>query len=91
MQVAPLVSRWMERLLAGLPQPLTLAQYLVLRAAGEGAVLAAELARAAGVSLASASEHATVLRNAGLITSRREGRRVSHTITWLGQQLLAGG
>jgi DNA-binding transcriptional ArsR family regulator len=50
-----------------------------------------ELARSAGISLASASEHATILRNAGLITSRREGRRVSHTVTWLGQQLLAGG
>jgi DNA-binding transcriptional ArsR family regulator len=49
-----------------------------------------ELARAAGISLASASEHATILRNAGLITSKREGRRVSHTITWLGHQLLAG-
>ena len=50
-----------------------------------------ELARAAGISLASASEHATILRNAGLITTRREGRRVAHTVTWLGQQLLAGG
>jgi hypothetical protein len=50
-----------------------------------------ELARAAGISLASASEHATILRNAGLITSRREGRHVSHAVTWLGQQLLAGG
>ncbi|HEY2239164.1 MAG TPA: hypothetical protein VGI21_10265 [Streptosporangiaceae bacterium] len=50
-----------------------------------------ELARAAGISLASASEHATILRNAGLITTRREGRRVAHTVTWMGQQLLAGG
>jgi DNA-binding transcriptional ArsR family regulator len=50
-----------------------------------------ELARVAGISLASASEHATVLRNAGLLTSRRAGRRVEHTVTWLGQQLLAGG
>jgi hypothetical protein len=49
-----------------------------------------ELARTAGVSLAAASEHATILRNAGLITSTREGRQVSHAVTWLGQQLLHG-
>jgi DNA-binding transcriptional ArsR family regulator len=60
-------------------------------AAATSASTTTELARAAGISLASASEHATVLRNAGLLTSRREGRRVSHTVTWLGQQLLAGG
>jgi len=60
-------------------------------AAATSASTTTELARAAGISLASASEHATILRNAGLITSRREGRRVAHTVTWLGQQLLAGG
>jgi DNA-binding transcriptional ArsR family regulator len=59
-------------------------------AAAASASTTTELARAAGVSLASASEHATILRNAGLITSRRQGRQVSHAITWLGQQLLHG-
>jgi hypothetical protein len=57
-------------------------------AAARSASTTTELARAAGVSLASASEHATILRNAGLITSTREGRQVSHAVTWLGQQLL---
>jgi hypothetical protein len=59
-------------------------------AAARSASTTTELARAAGVSLASASEHATILRNAGLITSTREGRQVSHAVTWLGQQLLHG-
>ncbi|MEV0633601.1 winged helix-turn-helix domain-containing protein [Streptomyces sp. NPDC050619] len=49
-----------------------------------------ELARHAGVSLSSASEHATVLRKAGLITSTRERHRVRHTLTPLGVDLLAG-
>jgi hypothetical protein len=57
-------------------------------AAARSASTTTELARAAGVSLASASEHATILRNAGLLTSTREGRQVSHAVTWLGQQLL---
>ena len=59
-------------------------------AAARSASTTTELARTAGVSLASASEHATILRNAGLITSTREGRQVSHAVTWLGQQLLQG-
>jgi hypothetical protein len=59
-------------------------------AAARSASTTTELARTAGVSLASASEHATILRNAGLISSTREGRQVSHAVTWLGQQLLHG-
>lgn len=49
-----------------------------------------ELARRAGVSLASASQHATVLREAGLITTRRDGGAVFHSLTSLGAELLAG-
>ncbi|MFJ8083035.1 ArsR/SmtB family transcription factor [Streptomyces sp. NPDC096205] len=48
------------------------------------------LAERAGVSVATASEHATVLRAAGLITTLRDGSRVLHTLTPLGHQLLAG-
>jgi hypothetical protein len=59
-------------------------------AAARSASTTTELARTAGVSLASASEHATILRNAGLISSTRDGRQVSHAVTWLGQQLLHG-
>ncbi|WP_313905436.1 helix-turn-helix domain-containing protein [Streptomyces sp. SLBN-31] len=43
------------------------------------------------MSPATASHHATVLRNARLITTRREGRAVLHTITSLGLALLEHG
>ncbi|MDI3404992.1 winged helix-turn-helix domain-containing protein [Streptomyces cavernicola] len=49
-----------------------------------------ELAQYAGVSLSSASEHAAVLRGAGLIVSTRERHRVRHTLTPLGMDLLTG-
>lgn len=49
-----------------------------------------ELARCAGVSLSSASEHASVLRHAGLIASTRERHRMHHTLTQLGKHLLTG-
>lgn len=42
------------------------------------------LARALGISPASASTHAAVLRDAGLVTSRRQGQSVRHTLTDLG-------
>jgi DNA-binding transcriptional ArsR family regulator len=42
------------------------------------------LARELGISLASASTHAAVLRDAGLVTSRRQGQSVLHTLTGLG-------
>ena len=44
------------------------------------------LARALGISLTSASTHASVLRDAGLVTSRRQGQSVRHTLTSLGVQ-----
>ncbi|MGR4878505.1 ArsR/SmtB family transcription factor [Streptomyces sp. LARHCF249] len=47
-----------------------------------------ELARRLNLSVAAASEHATVLRNANLITTSRRGKSVVHTITPLGTELL---
>ncbi|MCB5164186.1 winged helix-turn-helix domain-containing protein [Streptomyces bambusae] len=47
-----------------------------------------ELARRLGVTPAAASQHATVLRNANLITTNRRGGAVLHTITALGSVLL---
>lgn len=47
-----------------------------------------ELARRLTISVASASEHATVLRDAGLISSRRHRNAVHHTLTPLGRDLL---
>ncbi|MDI3387693.1 winged helix-turn-helix domain-containing protein [Streptomyces sp. B-S-A8] len=49
-----------------------------------------ELAQYAGVSLSSASEHAAVLRGAGLVISTRERHRVRHALTPLGMDLLTG-
>jgi DNA-binding transcriptional ArsR family regulator len=50
-----------------------------------------ELAGRAGISLAAASQHATVLRDAGLIASRRQGGAVLHVLTPLGAELLQAG
>ncbi|MEU3252787.1 helix-turn-helix domain-containing protein [Streptomyces sp. NPDC006997] len=58
-----------------------------LHAAASGATTG-ELARAAGVSASSASRHATALRDAGLITSVREGAQVLHTLTPAGASVL---
>ena len=47
-----------------------------------------ETADRVGISLPSASQHTTVLRNAGLITTTRTGTAVLHTLTPLGTALL---
>ncbi|MEU4268245.1 winged helix-turn-helix domain-containing protein [Streptomyces sp. NPDC026092] len=62
----------------------------VLHAIGDGGTTS-ELARRAGVSLASASQHAGVLREAGLVATLRHGNAVLHTLTPLGAALLGGG
>jgi DNA-binding transcriptional ArsR family regulator len=48
------------------------------------------VAERVGISLASASEHARVLRNAGLVSTARLGGAVLHTLTPLGEALLGG-
>ncbi len=47
-----------------------------------------QLAQRAGISPASASEHATTLRSAGLTTLTRERKAALHTLTHLGLTLL---
>lgn len=59
----------------------------VLEVIAEG-VSTGTLARRAGLSQASASEHATVLRRAGLVTTTRTGRTARHSLTPLGADLL---
>ncbi|MFI9508693.1 winged helix-turn-helix domain-containing protein [Nocardia sp. NPDC052566] len=49
-----------------------------------------ELARKLGVTAATASEHASILREAGLIESRRHRNSVRHQLTTLGAALLDG-
>ncbi|MGC4745790.1 ArsR/SmtB family transcription factor [Micromonospora sp. DT201] len=64
---------------------------LVLRRlAAEGGLTTTVLSRAVGISLSSASEHATALRSAGLVASEREGGAVRHHLTVLGAELLRG-
>ncbi|NEA31230.1 winged helix-turn-helix domain-containing protein [Streptomyces sp. SID13031] len=47
-----------------------------------------EVAEAVGISAGSASQHASVLRSAGLITTHRTGSSVRHLVTPLGTDLL---
>ncbi len=47
-----------------------------------------ELARRVKVSVPSASQHAQVLRDAGLLVTRRTGKSVHHSLTALGAALL---
>lgn len=47
-----------------------------------------ELARQLGISPGGASQHATVLREAGLVVSHRHRNTVRHTLTRLGTELL---
>ncbi|MDJ0344431.1 helix-turn-helix domain-containing protein [Streptomyces sp. H10-C2] len=51
-------------------------------------VTTTDLATRSRISLASASEHATTLRQARLITSRRDGNRIHHHPTTTGTVLL---
>jgi len=62
----------------------------VLRAIAHGCSTT-ELADRVGISLASASQHASVLRDAGLIATRRQGSAVLHVLTPLGAELLRAG
>jgi DNA-binding MarR family transcriptional regulator len=91
--VALLAARWAERLLAGHDPPLTVTQYLALRAISDEGLPAAELARRAGVSGPAVSQVLAGLAEAGLIqrapvpTDRRwqalalsaEGQRVTRS------------
>ncbi|GEC04739.1 hypothetical protein SSP24_23940 [Streptomyces spinoverrucosus] len=49
-----------------------------------------DIVRRLGMSAASASEHTTVLRKAGLVVSRREANMVWHTLTPIGRALVVG-
>ncbi|MFI1418360.1 ArsR family transcriptional regulator [Streptomyces sp. NPDC020731] len=63
------------------------ARAVALRVASGGATTG-EIARAAGVSASAASRHATALRDAGLVTTVRNGPAVLHTLTPTGASVL---
>jgi DNA-binding MarR family transcriptional regulator len=90
-RTAPLVSRWVERLLAGHDPPLTVAHYLTLQAVGEGDVVGSELARRTAVSPAAVSQVLAALESAGLIVRQRladDRRRQPLGLTERGEQTL---
>ena len=65
--VAPLAARWIERLLARHEPPLTVPQYLALRAIAREGVTGSELARRTGVSGPAVSQLLAGLASAGLV------------------------
>ena len=90
--VAPLATRWIERLLAAGEPPLTTHQYLALRAIAREQVSAGELARRAGVSGPAASQLLAVLVDGGLVDRRAaddDHRRQELALTPVGRELLA--
>jgi DNA-binding MarR family transcriptional regulator len=68
--VAPLATRWIERLLARHDPPLTVPQFLALRAVDREGVSGAELARRTGVSGPAVSQLLAGLADAGLLERR---------------------
>jgi DNA-binding MarR family transcriptional regulator len=70
--MAPLTTRWVERLLATASPPLTITQYLGLRAIASERVSGVDLARRAGVSGAAVSQLVSGLESAGLVVSSPE-------------------
>ena len=90
-RTAPLVSRWIERLLAGHEPPLTVAQYLALQAVDEGDIVGSELARRTAVSPAAVSQLLAALEKAGLLERQRladDRRRAPLALTEQGERTL---
>jgi DNA-binding MarR family transcriptional regulator len=88
--VAPLVARWIERLLAAHEPPLTVAQLLALEAVEEG-IVGAELAERAAVSPAAVSQLLAGLEDAGLVERLRasdDRRRQRLVLTAAGRRTL---
>ena|SRR6266536_1688357 len=86
--VAPLATRWIERLLAGHDPPLTVPQYLALRAIAREQISGTELARRAGVSGPAVSQLLAGLTDAGLVASRplaEDRRRQSLALSAAGE------
>lgn len=91
-RVAPLVARWIERLLAAVDPPLTPAQHQALHVVADGGATGADLARAAAVSPAAVSQLVVGLEGAGLIRRDRgadDRRRQVLALTDGGAQALA--
>jgi DNA-binding MarR family transcriptional regulator len=89
--VAPLASRWIQRLLASHEPPLTVAQFLALRAIAEDGVSGSELARRAGVSGPAVSQLIAGLAGSGLLERQElaeDRRRQTLTLSGGGRAAL---
>jgi DNA-binding MarR family transcriptional regulator len=89
--VAPLANRWIERLLASHQPPLTVTQFLALRAIAAEGVSGSELARRAGVSGPAVSQLLSGLADAGLLEREElpeDRRRQTLTLSTRGQRAL---
>lgn len=89
---APLAARWVARVLAAHDPPLTVAQYLALRAVDAGPGSAADLARHSGASNAAVSQLVSGLAEEGLVERAphdHDRRRVTLTLTTAGREALA--
>lgn len=85
------VSRWTQISAAGADRSLTAlmgATRAAVLASVEDGATTSQLARRLAASLPSISRHTSVLREAGLITTRRRGNAVLHALTPLGSALL---
>jgi DNA-binding transcriptional ArsR family regulator len=81
------IDRIQERRPHGIDALMGSTRAAVLQALSDGCTTT-ELAERVGVSAASASEHATILRQAGLISTQRRGPSVLHVVTELGSAVL---
>jgi DNA-binding MarR family transcriptional regulator len=91
--VSLLAARWIERLLAQHDPPLTVAQYLALRAIEREGVSGTELARRSGVSGPAVSQLLAGLADEGLVERQPvEGdrRRMALTLSPTGRNALTG-
>ena len=90
--VGPLANRWIERLLASHQPPLTITQFLALRAVASEGVRGSELAQRAGVSGPAVSQLLSGLVAAGLLEREQlpeDRRRQTLTLSVRGQRALS--
>lgn len=85
-----LASRGVGALLAGIPGVLGWDGHVLRLRLLLAPLSTSELAQHLGTSVGNASKHATVLRDAGLVTSVRQGCAVRHATTPFGVALLTG-
>jgi DNA-binding MarR family transcriptional regulator len=88
---APLATRWIQRLLAAHRPPLTVVQFLALRAIAAGPLAAVELAQRTGVSGSAVSQLVAELEQDGLIErapAAGDRRRLELALSPLGRRML---